>query len=74
MQDTFVELAMDLKRDAVALADVLAPPDFILNSALGHSDGNVYKHMQHSFYSNPKSFERAEYWEEVTEKYRKSKL
>jgi hypothetical protein len=27
----------DLVPDSVALTDVLAPPDFILNSALGHS-------------------------------------
>ena len=74
IQDTFVEITKDLKKDAVALADVLAPPDFILNSALGHSDGNVYKHMQNSFYANPNSFCRAEYWEDVTENFRKSRL
>ena len=74
MQETFVALAKDLKKDAVALSDVLAPPDFILNSALGHSDGNVYKHMKNSFYANENSFNRAEYWEDVTENFRKSQL
>ena len=74
LQDSFIKLAKDLKKDAVALADVLAPPDFILNSALGHSDGNVYKHMKTHFYSTPNSFDRAEYWTEITENFRKSKL
>ena len=74
MNETFIKLAKDLKKDAVALADVLAPPDFVLNSALGHSDGNVYKHMKNHFYSNPDSFGRAEYWKDVTENYRNSKL
>ena len=74
MQDTFVETAKDLKKDAVALADVLAPPDFILNSVLGHSDGEVYKHMKSHFYANANSFGRAEYWEDVTENFRKSNL
>ena len=74
IQEAFVEIANDLKKDAVALADVLAPPDFILNSALGHSDGNVYQHMKHSFYTSPSSFARAEYWEDVTQNYRNSKL
>ena len=74
MQDTFIETAKDLKNDAVALVDVLAPPDFILNSVLGHSDGEVYKHMKSNFYANPNSFGRAEYWEDVTENFRKSNL
>jgi len=74
MQDCFIEIAKDIKKDAVSLADVLAPSDFILNSALGHSDGNVYKHMQNHFYSNPDSFGRAEYWKDVTENFRKSNL
>ena len=74
IHETFIKICKDLKKDAVALADVLAPPDFILNSALGHSDGNVYKHMKNHFYSNPDSFGRAEYWKEVTENFRNSKL
>lgn len=30
-----------LSPDAVSLADVIAPPDFVLDSALGHSSGEV---------------------------------
>ena len=30
-----------LKNEAVALVDALAPPDFILNSPIGHSNGKV---------------------------------
>lgn len=30
-----------LKDDAVALADVIAPPDFILDSPIGRADGEV---------------------------------
>uniref|UniRef100_A0A3B3HJW2 Acyl-coenzyme A oxidase n=1 Tax=Oryzias latipes TaxID=8090 RepID=A0A3B3HJW2_ORYLA len=34
-------LCSQLKDDAVALVDVLAPPDFILNSPIGKADGQV---------------------------------
>lgn len=30
-----------MKKNAVAVADALAPPDFILNSVIGKSDGKV---------------------------------
>lgn len=61
-----------LTPNAVALADVLAPTDFVLNSVLGHSSGDIYKQLQKSYYAVPNGFERAKYWPEVTENYRKS--
>ncbi|GAB6023201.1 acyl-Coenzyme A oxidase, variant 2 [Chamberlinius hualienensis] len=36
-----LKLCEDLKNDAVSLVDVFAPPDAILNSPLGASDGHV---------------------------------
>lgn len=36
-----VSLNNDLLNEAVALIDVLAPPDFVVNSPLGMSDGEV---------------------------------
>ena len=64
-----------IKPNSVALADVLAPTDFVLNSALGHSSGEIYKQLQKSFYEVPNGFQRAEYWPEITENFRKrSKL
>lgn len=41
IQDSVLKLCSELKNDAVALVDVIAPPDFILNSVLGASDGRV---------------------------------
>jgi len=52
LREGIIMLCRDLVDDAVALVDVLAPPDFILNSALGMSDGEVYTVTIKYFISN----------------------
>lgn len=41
LREGIIILCRDLLDNAVALVDILAPPDFILNSPLGMSDGEV---------------------------------
>lgn len=41
IQETILKLCNDIKDDAVSLVDALAPPDCVLNSVLGNSDGLV---------------------------------
>ncbi|CAD6194218.1 unnamed protein product [Caenorhabditis auriculariae] len=38
-----------LKDEALALVDAVAPPDFVLNSALGTADGKAYEHIMKEF-------------------------
>lgn len=45
IRDKILELCTRLKPEAVALVDAIAPPDFALNSVLGNSDGDIYKHI-----------------------------
>lgn len=45
---------LQLKDDAVALVDVFAPPDFILNSPIGCADGQV-KPCRHIKLKSPSS-------------------
>ena len=52
-----------LKPDAVALVDAIAPVDFALNSALGHSDGQVYHHLEERM--SPSMKTRPDWWELV---------
>ena len=65
IHETLLVLCQNLVPNAIALADVLSPPDFILNSILGNSDGQIYQHLKESFFSSPKSFERSEYWDKI---------
>ena len=65
IHETLLKLCKDLVPNAIALVDVLAPPDFVLNSILGNSDGQIYQHLKQSFFSTPRSFERASYWNKI---------
>ncbi|KHJ77345.1 Acyl-CoA oxidase [Oesophagostomum dentatum] len=56
-------LEADLLPDAATLVDAIAPPDFVLNSALGVSTGTPYEEMMKEFraHTNPKS----EWWQDL---------
>ncbi|KAK5645186.1 hypothetical protein RI129_006486 [Pyrocoelia pectoralis] len=47
-EDSILFLCNNLKDDAVSLVNVIAPPDFLLNSAIGHVDGKVFKRLDSS--------------------------
>jgi len=49
MQEAILTLCGKLKDDAVSLADAIAPPDFILNSPIGLSDGQVGRKFETLF-------------------------
>jgi hypothetical protein len=41
VKEGILQMCSQLKREAVAVADSLAPPDFVLNSVIGKSNGKV---------------------------------
>ena len=59
-------LCTRVKPEAVALVDALAPTDFALDSALGHSDGQVYKHLEERMMPSMKK--RPDWWQLVLQK------
>lgn len=66
LQNTVLTLCKELKSEAVGLVDAVSCPDFMLNSTLGNSDGEVYKHLQAAIYQHPAAFSRPSWWQEVT--------
>ncbi|KAF2897310.1 hypothetical protein ILUMI_08871 [Ignelater luminosus] len=65
IQDSILKLCNDIKNDAIALVDVIAPPDFIVNSVLGYSDGQVYKHVEAAMLRAPGALSRPSWWKEI---------
>ncbi|KAJ8783429.1 hypothetical protein J1605_009134 [Eschrichtius robustus] len=55
-----------LKDDSVALVDVIAPPDFILDSPIGRADGELYKNLWSAVLQESKVLERASWWSEFS--------
>ncbi|TSL40971.1 Epididymis-specific alpha-mannosidase [Bagarius yarrelli] len=53
-----------LKDDSVALVDVIAPPDFILNSPIGNADGELYKNLWAAVMQGKNVLERPSWWVE----------
>ncbi|XP_017882631.1 peroxisomal acyl-coenzyme A oxidase 3 [Ceratina calcarata] len=68
LREGIIGLCKELVPNAVALVDVLAPPDFILNSALGMADGQVYEHIKERWYKDKETFVRPPWWPEIRSK------
>ncbi|XP_038648075.1 peroxisomal acyl-coenzyme A oxidase 3 isoform X2 [Scyliorhinus canicula] len=62
LQNTVLNLCAQLKDDSVALVDVLAPPDFILNSPIGKADGEIYKNLWAAVLQGKNVLERPSWW------------
>jgi acyl-CoA oxidase len=68
IRDTILDLCKEMKNDAVALIDAIAPPDYVLDSALGESTGLVYQNIYKSMIQSNGSFERINFIDDFMKK------
>jgi acyl-CoA oxidase len=61
-QTAILNLLTELKNDSIALVDAIAPPDHVLNSALGKSDGEIYKNIESAIFQSANVLERPAWW------------
>lgn len=75
-ENLILELLKKIKENAISLVDSISYPDHIINSCLGYSDGDVYKHLESALFNLPGTFERAPWWQDIVykESYMNSKL
>jgi len=52
-REAVVELLDAIRPDAIALVDAFDIPDRVINSVLGHSDGNVYEALYEAAKKSP---------------------
>ncbi|XP_049831761.1 peroxisomal acyl-coenzyme A oxidase 3-like [Schistocerca gregaria] len=65
LREGIMYLCAHLKNDAVSLADAIAPPDSMLNSLLGNSNGKIYQNLQTHLFQKHQTFERPSWCNEV---------
>eukprot|EP01119_Soliformovum_irregulare_P018883 TRINITY_DN5877_c0_g1_i1.p1 TRINITY_DN5877_c0_g1~~TRINITY_DN5877_c0_g1_i1.p1 ORF type:complete len:706 (+),score=148.58 TRINITY_DN5877_c0_g1_i1:38-2155(+) len=67
IQESILSLCATLKNEAIALVDVIAPPDAILNSPIGMSTGDAHQNLFDRVMRANGALERPNWWPLITE-------
>ena len=60
-----LELYASMVNDMVVFTDSFALPDWLMNTTLGKSDGDVYRHIIAKIYSRGENFGKSEHWGDI---------
>ncbi|XP_066931992.1 peroxisomal acyl-coenzyme A oxidase 3-like isoform X5 [Clytia hemisphaerica] len=66
IKEAILDYCLRLKKDVLPLVDALAPPDWVLNSPIGHSNLKPLENL-HDAMVTPQSQERAPWWRELSD-------
>ena len=64
IRESILDYCLQLKDCALSLVDALAPPDWVLRSPIGHSNGKPMQNLYDAIVT-PESQERVEWWDEL---------
>ena len=64
IRETLLKLCAEMKDEAIGLVDAIAPPDYVLNSVLGNSTGDVYNALYNKMVQSPNTFDRLTWYED----------
>jgi len=59
------QLCGTLKSEVAGIIDAIAPPDGVLNSPIGASDGDIYNRFINAVWTAPRALEKPSYWKEI---------
>ena len=65
LDELSLEVHSSMVNDMVVFTDLFAAPDWLMNSTLGKSDGDVYRHIIAKIYSKGENFGKSEDWGEI---------
>lgn len=65
IRKTVLELCQEIRPQAVTLVDAFDIPDFVLNSPLGRSDGDIYTHYLKGIQNSRGGNSVAPYWDSL---------
>lgn len=65
IQEGILELLPIIKDDSMGFIDAISPSDLIINSVLGNSDGEIYKHLQRTIMGGKDTFQRPSWWQDI---------
>lgn len=65
MDEISLEINNQMVDDMIIYTDTISPPDWVMNSTLGKSDGDIYRNIIAKLYSNPENFGKSEHWSEI---------
>lgn len=66
IRERILDLCSQMKDNALTLAETNAPPDWVLRTSLGRSDGRLYENLYEAITQSKGCFERPQWYEEFT--------
>lgn len=66
IREHILKLCGQMKDNSLTLAEVMAPPDWVLRSSLGQSDGKLYDNLYEAIKESKGCFERPKWYQEFT--------